>query len=763
MGENEMKKTTRICALMIVLATVLHGPAALQPEEPYDGVVVLSQIEEPGDGGVTNRITLAEDVDFKYPNLRIEEEVLDGTNVLSQSVVVADHITVMLKPGKTQADLVTLNTQLGGSIRSVVVAPDLYLVAFTNATLDTVSDAVLAYQAATNTVLYAGPDAVFHTTSTFPNDPSFTNLWGLHNTGQAGGTSDADIDAPEAWDISTGSGVVVAVLDSGIDYNHEDLSANMWSNTNEIAGNGIDDDSNGYIDDIYGYDGYNEDGDPMGDNDHGTHCAGTIAAVGNNATGVVGVAWQAKLIALKGLSSGGGGTASAQIRCLNYLKTIVQAGVDVRVVSASFGDLGEAYNDYPFRLKIRELGSLGVLFVSGAGNDGIDLGDRGINFYPACYDEDNIIAVAAVDRYGIMSGFSNYGKDRIDLAAPGEEIWSTVLGNGYYKYGGTSMATPHVAGVAALLFSHSPSATVARVKRALIDGADPMSVPLCGKTVSDGSVNAATSLALLAAVAAPLFDPPGGFYDTNAVSVTIESLTPGATVYYTTNGTTPDQTSAAYTGPVDVPMGTALKASAYLTGQTNSRVKAAEYDWPLARAKHWALNSDPGWTTNGLWEFGVPLGGGTSGGRDPSYVTTGNNVYGYNLAGDYEKGITNALTTLAIDCSNFTKTQLRFRRWLTLDSGDSSIQMSTDGSSWTDVWGVKDYYGNTVRDTSWKLRQYDISSVADGQSTVYIRWVMGPISNESWTDTWGGWNIDDIEIWSSVALPLTHSEPSWAF
>ena len=123
-----------------------------------------------------------------------------------------------------------------------------------------------------------------------PNDPRFGDLWGLHNTGQAGGTADADIDASEAWDITTGSsGVVVGIIDTGIEYTHEDLAANIWTNTGEVPGNGLDDDGNGYVDDVYGIDAYNGDSDPMDDNNHGTHVAGTIGAVGNNGVGVAGV------------------------------------------------------------------------------------------------------------------------------------------------------------------------------------------------------------------------------------------------------------------------------------------------------------------------------------------------------------------------------------------------------------------------------------------------------------------------------------------
>ncbi|GAI56940.1 unnamed protein product, partial [marine sediment metagenome] len=160
-------------------------------------------------------------------------------------------------------------------------------------------------------VLYAEPDYKVRAFSNFPNDPNFDKLWGMHNTGQTGGTADADIDAPEAWDISTGSSeIIVAVIDTGVDYDHNDLSANMWVNGGEIPDNDIDDDDNGYVDDVYGYDFYNNDEDPMDDHYHGTHCAGTIGAVGNNGEGVLGVCWDVRIMALKFLDAAGYGWSS---------------------------------------------------------------------------------------------------------------------------------------------------------------------------------------------------------------------------------------------------------------------------------------------------------------------------------------------------------------------------------------------------------------------------------------------------------------------
>jgi subtilisin family serine protease len=186
----------------------------------------------------------------------------------------------------------------------------------------------------------------------------------LHNDGQSGGTSDADIDAPEAWDISTGSSeVIVAVIDTGVDYNHVDLAANMWSNPGEIPGNGIDDDGNGYVDDVHGINAINNSGDPMDDHGHGTHCAGTIAAVGNNGQGVVGVNWTAKIMALKFLNSSGVGNDADAIQTIDY---ILALGINVPVLSNSWG--GGAYNQALYDA-IEAAKNAGMLFVAAAGNN----------------------------------------------------------------------------------------------------------------------------------------------------------------------------------------------------------------------------------------------------------------------------------------------------------------------------------------------------------------------------------------------------------
>ncbi|MGQ9810917.1 MAG: S8 family serine peptidase, partial [bacterium] len=329
-------------------------------------------------------------------------------------------------------------------------------------------------------VEYIEPDYVVNAIEV-PNDPMFNQLWGLHNTGQTGGTADADIDAVEAWDIFTGSSdALVVVIDTGTDYNHADLAANMWVNPNEIPGNGIDDDGNGFVDDVRGWDFYNNDNDPMDDNGHGTHCAGTIGAVGNNGTGVVGVNWTVKIMPVKFLSSGGSGYTSGAVQSIQYALTIP----GVKVMSNSWGGGGYSQALYD---AIVEAYNAGVLFVCAAGNSAVNTDTSPM--YPACYDVPNVMSIAATDHNDQLASFSNWGPTTVDLGAPGVDVVSTLPGNSYGSLSGTSMATPHVSGVAALIWGRFPSMTVDQVKALIMNSVDPIP-SLAGKCVTGGRLNA---------------------------------------------------------------------------------------------------------------------------------------------------------------------------------------------------------------------------------------------------------------------------------
>ena len=320
-----------------------------------------------------------------------------------------------------------------------------------------------------------------------PNDNGFPFQWSLQNTGQTLGTAGADIKAPQAWDRGTGSDeVVVMVLDSGIDYTHPDLAANMWVNPLEIPGNGIDDDGNGYVDDVHGIDVINGDGDPMDDNGHGTHVAGIIGAVGNNAIGITGVAWKVKLIACKMLDDKGEGTVDKAVECLDYARALKARGVKIVVTNNSYGEVGPA----PAALGEAIFAQPDILFVGAAGNFGVD--NDVTDYFPGNFALPNVLSVAATDYRDALPRFSGFGRRTVHLGAPGVDVISTLPSEAYVSGTGTSQSAPHVAGVVALLKSQNPLLDSRAIRNLILTGGDP--VPsLEGRTVSGRRLNAATA------------------------------------------------------------------------------------------------------------------------------------------------------------------------------------------------------------------------------------------------------------------------------
>ncbi|MCL1124547.1 S8 family serine peptidase [Shewanella surugensis] len=338
-------------------------------------------------------------------------------------------------------------------------------------------------------VKYAEPNYVIKALGA-PDDPSFISLWGMHNTGQDGGTADADIDAVEAWDISTGdSNIVIGVIDTGVDYNHEDLQANIWTNPNEIAGNGIDDDGNGVIDDIHGFSAVNNNGDPMDGNGHGTHVSGTIGAKGNNGVGVAGVNWDVTIVGCQFLDASGSGSTEGAIACIDYMTDLkINHGVDIKATNNSWGGGGfsQALKD-----SIDAAGDAGILFFAAAGNSAVD---NDVNpHYPSSYDSEALMSIASTDRNDNMSSFSQWGLTSVDMGAPGSSILSTTPSNGYSTYSGTSMATPHMAGAAGLVWSVNPDLSPVEMKQLLMESGDT-NADLIGKTVAGTRLNVANAL-----------------------------------------------------------------------------------------------------------------------------------------------------------------------------------------------------------------------------------------------------------------------------
>ena len=418
----------------------------------------------------------------------------------------------IMKSSKVNA----LLSSLGATIKQqYTIVPGLCLIRLPEGM--TVADA-LKILGEREEVLYVEPNYKYKAHSVIPNDPMFNLLWNLHNTGEGGGTAGADVNAPQAWEVATGGDreTIVAVIDTGVDYRHPDLAANMWINKAESNGSpGLDDDRNGYIDDIYGYDFCNSDGDPIDDAGHGTHVAGIIGAVGNNGVGVVGVCWKVKIMAVKFLDQDGNGYDSDAIAAVQYA-TLMSA----KVMNSSWGD------GYSRSLEdaIRAAGNAGILFVASAGNNQGNNNDVNPH-YPACYSLDNVIAVLSTDYDDQLSQHSNYGPTSVDLGAPGGdshcEIYSCFV-NGRYAYmHGTSMASPHVSGACALIWSVSPSLSHLEVKDLIMRTVDPLPT-LAGSCVSGGRLN--LHRAILETEAAWIdFVPnggnilPGGVNDVNVI------------------------------------------------------------------------------------------------------------------------------------------------------------------------------------------------------------------------------------------------------
>jgi subtilisin family serine protease len=333
----------------------------------------------------------------------------------------------------------------------------------------------------------AVPPAYLNPSASGPNDPMFGEQWSLDNSGQRGGSATADISALAAWEKTRGTDkVVVAVIDSGVDYTHPDLIKNMWVRPPGMAR--YSDAQLGTIDDAHGFNAVDNTGDPMDDNGHGTHCAGIIGAEGDNNEGIAGINWKLEIMPLKFIDASGSGTTKDAIKAINYVIDRKRAGVNVRVINASWGSTAKskALED-----AIREAGEEGILFIAAAGNSSAD-SDRSPH-YPAGYNLPNVISVAALNRKDELASFSNYGAKSVHIAAPGSEILSTWLGGTFEEHSGTSMATPEVVGVAALVLSVEPKISVKDLRQRLLDSVDPLP-GLKGKVSSGGRLNAARAV-----------------------------------------------------------------------------------------------------------------------------------------------------------------------------------------------------------------------------------------------------------------------------
>jgi subtilisin family serine protease/PKD repeat protein len=386
---------------------------------------------------------------------------------------VKDELIVKYKKGITQTSRLKTQSTAGTETMKYLPLIDAYRVKITSG--KTMEETLSKYSAKSELVEFAEPNYLVYAKD-IPNDPGYSNLWGM-----------ATIQAPSAWSVSTGSSdIIIGVIDTGVDYTHGDLAANIWHNPGEIPFNGIDDDGNGYVDDTVGWDFYNNDNDPSDDHYHGTHVSGTIAGVGNNGIGVTGVMWKAKIMPLKFLNSSGNGNTADAIEALQYA---IKNGA--RITNNSWG--GGGYETAMYSA-ISAANTAHQLFVVAAGNESND--NDASPAYPSSYNLPNVISVAATGSSDNLASFSNYGITGVDLGAPGVMIYSTAPGNSYMNLSGTSMATPHVAGACGLIWSMDTGMNYLDVRNSILNGVDVIPA-LTGKCVTGGRLNLKKSMGLV--------------------------------------------------------------------------------------------------------------------------------------------------------------------------------------------------------------------------------------------------------------------------
>ncbi len=461
-------------------------------EQRFANYPVLYNYRSEADEQGYFKISKVYQTNMKYPNILVEErfqQIGSTVKALGISAMSADHLIVGLKEGQTLANfeepLLALNASVIKSIDSI----NAHVIQIPLKSATSLRETIEHLNGLNELVDYAEPDFVaFHTG--IPNDNRFGEQWALNNNGTFfGAIPDADIDAPEAWDITTAdTSTIIAIIDTGIDPDHNDLKSNLYQNPNEIPDNGIDDDNNGFEDDISGWNfvDFSSGNNPYDDDGHGTHVSGIAAATGNNNTGIIGVAPNARILPLKALDAEGSGFVTDIADAIDY-------AIDIKATVVNMSLSGPD----PSRLTrnaITRMEQAGILLTASAGNDGAD--NAIFPNYPADYENPNIISVASTDWDDQLSEFSSFNAVSVDVAAPGGLILSTVPGNNYESLDGTSMSAPHVAGLVALIKSINPQFDSNQIKQTILDTTDP-SATLSDKILTGGRINAfkATQLA----------------------------------------------------------------------------------------------------------------------------------------------------------------------------------------------------------------------------------------------------------------------------
>ena len=640
---------------------------------------------------------------------------------------------------KVQDDLLAV---VGGSIReSFWIVPGLV-------SIDTslpVDEALKILSIRSDAIDYIEPIYTVRAFETIPNDPLYGQLYGM-----------PQIRANLAWDEHTGDqDFVIAIIDTGLDYNHEDITSNAWTNPGEIQGNGQDDDGNGYVDDIHGYDFSNNDSDPYDDNSHGTHCGGTIGGQGDNGVGVVGVNWNCRLVGVKFLSGGGSGSTEGAIAAVQYC-----AANQFKVSSNSWGGGGFSQSLYD---GIQNAGDqFGHVFVAAAGNSG----SNGAS-YPAAYDCTNIISVAASDSNENRASFSQYHAIEVDLAAPGVDVVSSVPGNGYDSYSGTSMATPHVSGGVGLVYSVMGDSSAEEIIDIILSTARPVSA-WDGLTATGGilDVNAALEASFLgpqfeltSAVPTEL-DPNTTLDVTASLDPREDVITPGSVkLFYrntlggwsptdmiagglgTYSATVPgydcDQASGFFlscqgetAGTVTLPSGGSSNPYVYTIGNN-----IVAYDDKGETNGEWTVATD---AADGGWSRGIPINcnrGDPAADHDGSgscWLTDNSSADGCNS--DVDEGST-TLTSGEISVSNVPTGTLSYARWFHNSYGASpytdtfDVELSVDGGGWAVLESVGPT-GNEVNG-GWFNVSWELSDIAPGAGTIRLRFTASDIGGNT--------------------------------